>query len=300
MADVSIIDERVEARGSLRAKARDLVALTKPRVSLMVLITAAGGMWIAPVSVGTAKVVATLLGMVLIVGAANALNCWLERDLDRLMARTKKRPLPDERLAPRTGFWFGILLAILGLPILFLGVNSLTGWLGVGAIVSYVAIYTPMKTLTPTAVLAGAVPGALPPLMGWTAAMNEVNPPALSLFGVLFAWQIPHVIAISSFRREEYAAAGMRVLPLVAGDKLSAVHATVWAVSLLPISFSLVFFGVAGWVYALTSLALGVAYTAACLPALWRDMDGRWARRVFFVSLFYLPIFFAVLLLDAR
>lgn len=300
MAEAVTISEQAAADRSLGTKFRDLVALTKPRVSLMVLITAAGGMWIAPLSVSATKMAATLLGMVLIVGSANALNCWLERDLDRLMARTKNRPLPDERLSARTGFLFGVLLALLGLPILFFGVNTLTGWLGVGAIVSYVAIYTPMKTLTPTAVLAGAVPGALPPLMGWTAAMNEVSGPALSLFGVLFAWQIPHVIAISSFRRDEYAAAGMRVLPLVAGDKLSAVHATVWAASLLPISFSLVFFGVAGWGYAVISLLLGLVYAGVCLPALWREMDGRWARRVFVVSLFYLPIFFAALLLDAR
>ncbi len=300
MADAGTMTERASDSSSLADKVRDLVSLTKPRVSLMVLITAAGGMWIAPVSVSAAKVAATLVGMLLIVGAANALNCWVERDLDRLMARTQKRPLPDARLTPRAGLMFGIALALFGLPVLFFGVNALTGWLGVGAIVSYVAIYTPMKTLTPTAVLAGAVPGALPPLMGWSAATNEISWPAISLFGVLFAWQIPHVIAISSFRRDEYAAAGMRVLPLVAGDRLSAVHATVWAASLLPISFSLVFFGTAGWIYAVTSLVLGMAYTAVCLPALWRDMDDRWARRVFVVSLFYLPIFFAVLLLDAR
>ncbi|MEZ4256825.1 MAG: heme o synthase [Polyangiales bacterium] len=233
----AVAPRKFEASGDLEAHAptsvvRDLLALTKPRITLMVLLTAAGGMWLEGVAVSWGKLVATLVGMSLIVGAANSFNCWLERDLDRLMARTKNRPLPAGRLAPRTAVMFGAALAALALPVLYFGVNPLTGVLGAAAFGSYVAIYTPLKTLSPAALLVGAVPGALPPLMGSAAASGRITAEGLLLFGLLFLWQLPHSIAIASFRKAEYEAAGMRVLPAVRGDRVARLHAAFWALLL--------------------------------------------------------------------
>ncbi|HET9157381.1 MAG TPA: protoheme IX farnesyltransferase, partial [Myxococcaceae bacterium] len=147
----------------------DLVSLLKPRLSSLVLCTLAGGMWLAPGELSVARWVATLLGTAGTVGAANALNCWIERDRDRFMARTRMRPLPSGRMESGVALGFGILLAVFSLPLLALASNGLTGCLGFVALVSYVAAYTPLKPRSWTAVLVGGIPGALPPLMGWTA-----------------------------------------------------------------------------------------------------------------------------------
>lgn len=279
---------------------RDVIALTKPRITLMVMVTAAGGMWLAPAHVPFTKALVTLFALACIVGAANALNCWMERDLDRLMTRTKGRPLPAGRLAPNVAVVFGILLALIALPILTLAVNPLSGLLGAFAFATYVAVYTPLKTLSPTALLVGAVPGAMPPLMGWTAATDSIDAPGLVLFGILFLWQIPHSIAIASFRKEEYEAAGMRVLPAVRGDRVARIHATAWAFLIIPVSLLLGYLGVAGKVYMATALVLGLAYFIRTAEGLRKDAHPRWARRVFVTSLIYLPVLIAVMLLDAK
>lgn len=266
----------------------------------MVLVTAAGGMRLAPGHLALSTFAYTLLGMALIVSAANSFNCWLERDLDRLMTRTRERPLPAQRMEPRTAVWFGAALAVLALPILWFGVNPLTALLGAGAFASYVAIYTPLKTLTPAALLVGAVPGALPPLMGWTAATGSFGAPGLAVFGILFLWQLPHFIAIASFRREEYEAAGMRVLPAVRGDFVARIHATFWAALLVPVSVLPVWLGVAGWAYGAIALVSGVAFFAVTASGVRRNAAPAWARRVFVASLLYLPLVFAALMLNAR
>ena len=185
---------------------RDLVALGKPRVTRMVLITTAAGIWLAPTPLRTARAVVTLIGVMLVVAAANALNMYMERDVDALMSRTRNRPLPAGRLAPEIALGFGIFCAVIGLPFVRLGANPLTAALSMASLVLYVGAYTPLKRVSPWSLVVGAVPGAIPALLGWTASTGHIDAPGLAIFGVLFVWQIPHFIAISMFRADEYAA----------------------------------------------------------------------------------------------
>jgi len=277
---------------------RDLVALTKPRITLMVVLTAAGGAWLAPGATQVlGRTLLALAALALTVGSANALNCWLERDVDGRMERTARRPLPSGRLAPGPALAFSVLLGLVAVPVLVFAVNALTGLLAALALLVYVFVYTPMKQLGPAALLVGAVVGAMPPLLGWTAVTGSIDAPGLVLFGVLFLWQLPHFIAIATFRRDEYARAGLRVLPVVRGERAAWRHAALWAVLLLPVSLLLGPLGVAGWAYVAVAAVMGALYLAVTLAA--AGGADRWARRVFITSLVYLPVVFATLILDA-
>ena len=277
---------------------RDLVSLTKPRVSLLVILTCAAGMAIAPGSIGLGRILLMMLGMVLVVGSANVLNCYLERESDGLMRRTEQRALPAGRLPPPLALGFGLALATVSLPML-LSVNTATGLLGILALFLYVGVYTPMKSRSPEAMVVGAVPGALPPLMGWTAVTAAVDAGALVLFGILFLWQMPHVIGLSCYRKAEYVRAGIRVLPAVRGDRMAKWHALGWAMLLLPVSAWLVPLGVAGPLYGTAAILLGLAYVAVILRGFRSEAGEPWGRRLFLVSLFYLPLLFMSLMFDA-
>jgi protoheme IX farnesyltransferase len=278
---------------------RDLVALTKPRITMMVLITAAGGMWLAPGSLDLGSVAVMLLTTGMVVGAANTLNCYLERDSDRLMARTAKRPLPDRRLEPSWALGLGLAMGLFAVPTLTLAVNPMTGLLGAVALVSYVAIYTPMKQYTPAALFVGALPGALPPLMGWTAVTGSIAAPGLVLFGVLFFWQIPHFIAISVFRQEDYERAGLKVLPSVSGMRSTKVQAAVYAGALWVVSLLLVPYGLAGTLYLASATVLGGYFFWASIRGFWVEDSDAWAKKLFVASLLYLTALFAALIVDA-
>ncbi|MCB9612335.1 MAG: protoheme IX farnesyltransferase [Sandaracinus sp.] len=275
---------------------RDVIALTKPRITLMVVITAAGGMWLAPDGLPLGRALLMLLTTAAVVGAANALNCWLERDSDRLMARTMKRPLPDGRLEPKIALWLGIALGLTSVPLLTFGVNALTGLLGAIALVSYVAIYTPMKRASSVALLIGAVPGALPPLMGWTAATGSLDAPGLALFAILFFWQIPHFIAIALFRQADYDRAGLKTLPSERGPQAAKVQAVVYTGLLVVSSLLLYVFRVAGVLYLATAIVLGILFFAASIANLKPGVAP--AKKLFFVSLIYLTLLFVALGLD--
>jgi len=281
---------------------RDLVALTKPRITFMVLVTGAGGIWLGHYT-GMAElpwstILLTLLATAIVVGSANTLNCWLERDLDGHMARTKNRPLPAGRLDPNHALAFGIALGAVSVPILTWVANPLTGLLAAVALVSYVMIYTPMKQKSPAALVVGAVPGALPPLMGWTAATGEIAAPGLVLFGILFLWQMPHFIAISIFRKNEYAKAGLKVLPAVRGVRVAKYHAVAWAAVLLPVSLLLIPLGIAGVIYGVAATLLGLTFLGWTVIGLRESAGNRWARQLFLVSLVYLPVLLAALAID--
>jgi protoheme IX farnesyltransferase len=278
---------------------RDLIALTKPRITLMVLVTAAGGMWLAPGTVGVGSMAVMLITTGMVVGAANTLNCYLERDSDRLMARTAKRPLPDRRLEPSWALVLGVLMGLFSVPILTFAVNPVTGLLGLIALVSYVAIYTPMKQYTPAALFVGALPGALPPLMGWTAVTGGIDAPGIVLFGVLFFWQIPHFIAISVFRQEEYDRAGLKVLPSVRGIDSAKAQSVVYAGALCVVSMLLVPYGLAGTLYLVAAVALGGYFFATAVSGFFARDSNAWARKLFVASLIYLTALFAALIVDA-
>ncbi|HSN81037.1 MAG TPA: heme o synthase [Polyangiales bacterium] len=278
---------------------RDLIALTKPRITLMVLVTAAGGMWLAPGALDVGSMAVMLLTTGMVVGAANTLNCYLERDSDRLMARTANRPLPDRRLEPSWALTLGIAMGLFAVPTLTLAVNPVTGLLGFIALVSYVAIYTPMKQYTSAALFVGALPGALPPLMGWTAVTGRIEAPGLVLFGILFFWQIPHFIAISVFRQDEYERAGLKVLPSVRGLRPAKVQSVVYAGALWAVSLLLVPYGLAGTLYLIAALALGGYFFWTAIRGLWSQDSDAWAKKLFVASLVYLTALFAVLIIDA-
>ncbi len=279
---------------------RDLVALTKPRLSSMVLLTTAGGLWLAGGRLSAPSSVAALFGTTLAVAGAHTLNCYLERDLDRAMRRTRGRPLPAGRIDPGLALGAGLGLATVSVPVLWVGVNPLTSALGLLAILSYVLVYTPLKTRSPWALHVGALPGALPPLMGWTAARGALEAPGLVLFAILFVWQLPHFLAIALYRREDYAAAGMKTAPEVWGEGPSRLHMAAYTALLLPLSVALVSLRVAGWWYGSAAIALGVGFLLATLPGISRDPGRPWARQVFVASLVYLTGLFAALMLDAR
>lgn len=278
---------------------RDLVALAKPNITMLVLITSAGGLWLAPGELSWLRLLATLAGTVGIVAAANTLNCYLERDSDRHMARTKNRPLPAGRIDAGAALTLGLVLAAVSIPLLTLAVNPVTGLLAALAFVSYVWVYTPMKQHAPAALLVGAIPGAMPPLMGWTAVTGRIEWPGVILFAIMFIWQVPHFIAISMYRRREYEKAGIVTLPAHRGEATARWHMIAWAALLLPVSLLLVPLDIAGWIYAGTATVLGVVFVVYTLAGLRAENQGRWARKVFLYSLIYVTVLFAALLVDA-
>lgn len=283
---------------SLSTTASDLLSLTKPRLSSLVLFTMAGGMWLAPGSIGATRAIAALLSTAGIVAAANALNCYLERDVDRLMQRTRNRPLPAGRMDPQIALWFGISLGAISLPALAFAANLLTGLLGLSALLLYVLVYTPMKARSHAAMLVGAIPGALPTLMGWTAVADSIELPGLVLFAILFLWQMPHFIAIALFRKEEYAAAGLKSLPLEHGDGASRTQMVAYLAALVPVSLLLFPLKMAGVLYLVTALLLGLIFFGAATYMWLQHLGRRWAHRLFLMSLIYLAGLFTVLWLD--
>jgi protoheme IX farnesyltransferase len=282
----------------LAQRARDLIALVKPRIMVMALLTAAGAMSLAPGAVGPGRAAWLILGTALIVGSANTLNMWLERDIDCLMARTKHRPLPQHRLDPRTALAFGALQGALSLPVLA-RVNLVTAALGLLALVLYVGVYTPMKQRSHWATWVGAVPGALPALMGWTAATGRIELPGLAVFGVLFFWQIPHFHAIAMYRQRDYDAAGLKTLPGTHGVAAARRHIVGYLAVQVAVSLVLVPLGVAGLPYLVTAAVLGAGVLIQGAGGL-RAGTQKWARNVFLASIVYLPVLFAVMVLDGK
>ena len=299
MAPIATATESLRVRRGALDIARDLVALTKPRITLVVLITAAGGMKLAAGHGSGRTWLMTMLGTALVVGAANALNMWMERDVDALMARTRNRPLPAGRLAPATALWFGVALAVVSLPMLTFGVNAMTGLLGAIALVSYVLLYTPMKRHSIRALWVGAVPGAIPPLLGWTAITGRIDSAGLSLFAILFVWQIPHFLAISLFRQTDYANAGLKVVPAVKGERATKFMMLRYSLIMVAVSLWPVHEKLGGLAYAIVALVLSSMFVAACAVGFKKlaPARDRWARGVFVFSIFYLVFLFGTLVL---
>lgn len=266
----------------------------------MSAITAAGGAFLAPgCSLGTA--IAGVFGVSLSVASASAFNMWFERATDPLMSRTRNRPLATGRLSPRLALAFATFLGLASLAVLAVFCNWVTVGLTALAIIAYVLIYTPLKYRTPLALLIGAFPGAMPPLLGWTAITGEITAGGLALFAILLVWQMPHFIAIALFRKAEYARAGIRCVPVVRGDTVAKLQALGWALALVPVSLSPSFVGVTGWLYAGVAGVLSLGFlvrTGAGLALRNADGDVRWARSVFLASLIYLPALIAAMAID--
>ncbi|MFO0644981.1 MAG: heme o synthase [Polyangiales bacterium] len=285
---------------SVRALVSDAVSLTKPRLTSLVLCTTTGGIGLAGGRIFSLHTLLTLVGTTLAVAGAHTLNCWMERDLDGAMDRTRNRPLPAGRFDPRVALVLGVLYSLASLPVLFMGVNPLTGLLGATALASYVLLYTPMKTRSPAALYVGAIPGALPPLMGWTAVTNRLDVAGVVLFAILFVWQLPHFLAIAIHRKDDYARAGIKTLPIVRGDAVASRHVALWVLALVPVTLALVPLGVAHWLYGAAAIGLGAWFIAVSIRGLRGPTDGPWARKVFLTSLVHLTGLFVALMIDAR
>ena len=279
----------------------DLLALTKPRLSGMVVSTAAAGMWLAPEQPSAPRAATVLLGTGLVVGAANVLNNYLERDVDGLMRRTRDRPLPSGRVEPGTALLLGLAMPAFALPALALAANPLTALLALVALVSYAFVYTPLKRVSTLALFVGAVPGAIPPLMGWTAATGAIDARGMALFALLFVWQLPHFLAISIYLKDDYARGGLRVFALVHGERAAKAWAVATSALLVPVGMLPAALGMANWGYGVAAGLLGAGLTAAAASGL-RLPDGsvRWARNYFLSTLLYLVLVFIALFLGAR
>jgi protoheme IX farnesyltransferase len=275
----------------LTAKTVDLVALVKPNIMIMALLTAAGAMSLAPGSMPVGKALWLLAGTGLIVGSANTLNMWLERDIDCLMSRTKNRPLPQGRLQASTALWFGAIQGAVSLPLLAM-TGIIPAALGLVALLLYVGAYTPMKQVSHRSVWVGGVPGAMPALMGWTAATGHIDAAGLAVFGVLYIWQIPHTHAISIYREREYHAAGLKTLSGSFGAATARRYILAFLVVQVAVSLAPALLGVAGLPYLITSIALGVMVLVQGFAG---NGSPKWARNVFLTSIVYLPILFAVM-----
>ena len=289
------------AVAATRSRAADFVTLTKPRLNLLVLVTTLGGLYLAsPDGVPTSLLVHTLLGTALVAGGAAALNQVWERETDRLMRRTSGRPVPQGRLGINEGTWFGVLLSSAGLIELTFGANSTAAAVALATAASYVLVYTPLKTRTSLATLIGAVPGALPPVIGWTAATGVISEPALVLFGIVFLWQMPHFLAIAWLYRDEYASAGMPLLPVIEPDgRSTGRQAVLYTAALIPISMMPTGVGLATEWYLVGAIGLGAILMVLSLEfSVKRNVAT--ARRLFFGSILYLPILWAILVFDHR
>lgn len=281
-------------------RAADFVALCKPRVVAMVLVTTAVGYYLGGIAgpFDYARLLSTLVGTALAAGGTLALNQYIERDRDALMNRTRDRPLPDGRLAPLDALAFGALLTGVGIVYLALAVDALPALVTAATTITYLFAYTPLKARTSLCSVVGAVPGALPPLTGWAAARGDLGIEAGVLFAIMFLWQIPHSLAIACLYREDYARAGMRLLPVVEPDGASTGrHVLSNSLALLLVALMPTMIGLAGPVYFFVALALGLGLVVAAAQ-LARSASAVDARRLLLATLVYLPLLLVTMAAD--
>ena len=287
------------ARTPARGRSADFVSLTKPRLNTLVLITSVAAYYLADGHrLPWWHLLHTIAGTALVAGGASALNQHWERDTDRLMRRTRLRPLPDARLHPQDALWFGVALSAVGLADLTLFVNPLTAVIAALTLLSYVLLYTPLKTRTSLSTIVGAVPGALPALIGWTAVTNSLSAGGWILFGIVFMWQMPHFLAIAWLFRDDYAQAGIPLLPVVEPDGRSTGRQSVlYAAGLVPVSLLPMAAGLATAYYLVGALTLGAILLVLSLEFA-SSRSTASARRLFYGTILYLPLLWIVLLAD--
>jgi protoheme IX farnesyltransferase len=278
---------------------KDYLRLTKPSITRLCLVATGAGLWLARDRLTLGTALAALVGTALAVASANAFNMWWEREADGRMERTRDRPLPAGRLQPGAALRFAAALALGSMLVLGLLTNPLTLALGALSLVAYVVVYTPLKYHTPLALWVGAVPGAMPPLMGYTAVTGEIGSPGLALFAIVLVWQLPHFLAIALFRGADYAKAGVRTLVQVHGERAARVQMIAWTTVLLPAGLLPAWLGLAGSLYLTIALAAGAALLLWSLLGLRQVSVERWARGFFFATLAYLPAILVALVLDS-
>jgi protoheme IX farnesyltransferase len=285
----------IDRRYSYREHIGDFVELTKPRITFLVLITTVVGFYMGSQNgIDVLLLVHTIIGTGFVAGGASALNQYFERGLDARMVRTRNRPLPDGRVLPHEALVFSSVISAVGIAYLMFCVNVLTGALGAATLAGYVLVYTPLKTRTRLCTLIGAFPGAAPPVMGWTGARGEVDALALSLFAILFLWQMPHFFAIAWIFTEDYSRAGFSMH--TNSDKTGR-QIILYCCALIPVSILPSFFGLTGMTYLLGAILLGSVYLGyGFAVALFRSNTH--AHRLLRVSVLYLPALLVLMMID--
>jgi len=281
------------------ARTLDFVALAKPRLNLLVVASTLAGYAMADgESLGLVRVCGLLVGTGLVAGGASAFNQVIERDLDALMRRTRTRPLPDQRLQPIDAVLFGSIITLAGVLLIAATANLLAAGVAITTLLTYVALYTPLKRRTAFGTVIGAIPGALPPIIGWAAVAGQIPIKAWVLFGIMFLWQLPHFLAIAWMYREDYARAGFPMLPVIEPDgRSTGRQALVYAAALVPLSLAPTLMHMAGDIYFAGALLLGLAFlwlTASFA----RTRTVKDARRLFFGSIVYLPLLWMLMIGD--
>jgi len=285
--------------GRLSTRLGDYVALTKPRINVLVVATSAAGYYLgAQGGIQALPIASAVAGTALVAGGAAVLNQVYERDTDALMRRTRMRPLPDGRVSVADATIFGLALSAAGLALLAARANLLAALLAFATLVTYLTVYTPMKRRTSLATLVGAGPGALPPLIGWTAARGGVSLGGFALFAIVFFWQIPHFMAIAWMYRDDYRIAGFPMLPVIEPDgRGTGRQAVLYAAALLPVSLVPTLVGVSGLAYLGTALVLGLGFIGLAVRFA-RSRNDVTARWLFFGSITYLPLIWIVMIAD--
>lgn len=284
-----------------REKIAAYFELTKPRIAFMLVLTSAAGFYLGTTGSFDGVLFAnSMIAILLLAFGVATLNQYWEHVTDRLMQRTASRPIPTGRITQTEALVFGLLQCLIAETYLFIAVNPLTAVLGLVVIAGYILVYTPLKTRTSISTALGAIPGALPPLMGWTAAANEISIGAWALFATQFLWQFPHFLAIAWMYREEYAKAGILMLPVVEpSGRLTVRQIILFSVMLVPVSLAPFFFRYDGWVFLVGALALGAwfLYTAFQIA---RGQTLGQAKRLLLVSVIYLPLLFLLMVADKK
>jgi protoheme IX farnesyltransferase len=305
-SDVKILEGLVAGE---RSRILDFMELMKPELTGLSVLTALCGFYLATDgAMDFLLFLWTALGTIMVGGGAGALNQYLERDYDGMMKRTERRPLPSGRISPQTVLVFGVMLALGGIAVLSLAVNLLTGILGSVTILSYLFLYTPLKRVTPYSTLVGGIPGALPPVMGWSAAGRGIDEGAILLFAVLFFWQMPHFLSLAWMYRKDYARAKYKILSVLDEDgSRTGTHCLLHSLALLPASIGLTIAGITGYFYLAVAifLSLGfILYSLSFARSSGKENGLQQAhltvssRKLFFASLVYLPVLMIGMVID--
>ena len=286
-------------RLSARDRAAAYIELTKPRITFLIVLTAAAGFALAsPGHVDYRAMLTAMVGIALLSSGIATLNQYMEKDLDALMRRTANRPLPTGKLLSWEALAFGVGLTVLAEIYLVVLVNPLSAVLGLTVIAGYLFAYTPLKTRTSLSTFVGAFPGAVPPLIGWASARGTIGVEAWVLFAILFLWQFPHFLAIAWMYREDYARAGILMLPVVEPDgRVTGQQIVLYTVMLLPVSLLPTFLGTAGKIYFAGALVLGLLFLYFSLRAAF-SKSRQAARQLLLASVIYLPLLFILMVLD--
>jgi len=284
---------------TMRERLACYAELTKPRITFLIVLTAAAGFCLASRGgVDYAQLASSMLGIALLSSGIATLNQYIERDLDGLMRRTAERPLPSGKLLPWEALWFGVTLTLVAEVYLAAFVNPLTAVLGLTVIAGYLFGYTPLKTRSTLSTLVGAFPGAMPPLIGWTAARGDLSLEAWVLFAILFLWQFPHFLAIAWMYREDYSRAGILMLPVVEPDgRITGQQIVIYTLMLLPVSLVPALLGLSGKLYLFGALILGLLFLYGSVRAA-LSQSRQQARRLLLLSVIYLPLLFILMVFD--